>query len=255
MARGRSALITGGTSGIGLGLATALRDLGWRVVIMGRRETHIAGVDQITTDFSSLRSLADALPLIGSDFDRIVLNAGVGSNSPGSGCRLISRDGYELRFQVNYLAHFALVAARQPHLMRNPNCRVVGVVSSRMSRPDVDDLMLKSTYNGLEAYSRSKGALFMLIRDIAEGVYGTPSGRASWVNPGSYVPTGMDRPGRPRLTPVHEAVQRVVSATLSEGGGCATTREPSGPDHLADRVHLRTRSIELIRRWIEVSSE
>ena len=73
----------------------------------------------------------------------------------------MSDDGYELHFQVNYLAGYVLTNMLLPLLEASAPSRVVNVASGQ--RPlDFDDLMLEKDYDGLEAYLRSKNAQIMM---------------------------------------------------------------------------------------------
>ena len=81
----RTIFITGGASGIGLGLATRFRDRGNRVIVAGRRESALAeasglGLETYRADVADeaerLR-MADELPRIYPDLDVLVNNAGI----------------------------------------------------------------------------------------------------------------------------------------------------------------------------------
>ena len=114
MAEQRTIVITGATDGLGKGLATELAPTGARLILHGRNEDKgqalLEELRPRTTgelawrraDFASLdevRDLADEL-LDEQRIDALVNNAGIGSAGP----REESQDGYELTFQVDYLA-------------------------------------------------------------------------------------------------------------------------------------------------------
>src|SRR5437588_173621 len=94
-------LLTGATSGLGAWLATAVAERG--------------------------------------DLRILVNNAGVGFGAPGAG-RELSRDGYELRWAVNYLAPVALTRALLPALRANAPGHVVNVGSVGQHPIDFTDL-------------------------------------------------------------------------------------------------------------------
>lgn len=246
----RRVLITGGTSGIGLGTAKALRDMGWDVTVMGRRTTSEAGITHIPVDFGDLGSVVSTRHQLNGRFDRVVLNAGIGTLVPGNGCRVCSKDGIELRFQINYLSHFALICRPGDGGLAETASRVVAVISDRIALPDLKDLCVTKEYSGLTAYARSKGALAALISDITEGNHGGEMGRGACVDPGAYVPTGLDRAGRPKVTPLELAVHRVVAATVKDRNPGLAGAGALGADD-AFRHKLRVASAEIIRRVVE----
>jgi NAD(P)-dependent dehydrogenase (short-subunit alcohol dehydrogenase family) len=139
-------------------------------------ETGAAGL--VLADYASLddvRAMAAELPAV----DVLVNNAGIGTNLPGGDARLESRDGHELRFQVNYLAGYLLTKLLAPP-------RVVNVASAGQHPLDFDDVMLTRGYSGTRAYAQSKLAQIMHAFDLAErGVI------ANALHPATYMPTKM----------------------------------------------------------------
>ena len=109
---GKRILITGATDGLGRHLARELTASGAAVLVHGRnRSKGRSLVEEIDAeafyhaDFAVLeevRGLADDVVRDHDGLDVLINNAGIGFGSPGSG-RELSRDGHELRFQVNYL--------------------------------------------------------------------------------------------------------------------------------------------------------
>jgi NAD(P)-dependent dehydrogenase (short-subunit alcohol dehydrogenase family) len=175
-------LVTGATDGLGRALARELVQAGDTVLLHGRdpqrgeqalAETGARGFYR--ADFAALdevRALAEALPRL----DVLVNNAGIGSSGDS---RSESRDGLELRFQVNYLAGFLLASLLDPP-------RVVNVASAGQYPIDFDDVMLTRGYSGTRAYAQSKLAQIMHAFDLAErGVI------ANALHPATYMPTKM----------------------------------------------------------------
>ena len=114
---GRLAVVTGGSDGLGLGIARRLAEAGAEVILPVRNPakgaaaaSSIGGnVSTRTLDLSSLASVAavaDTLTAEGRPIHLLVNNAGV--MAPPT--RQVTADGLELQFQTNYLGHFALVA-------------------------------------------------------------------------------------------------------------------------------------------------
>ena len=121
-------LVTGSTSGLGREVARRLASLGAHVIVHGRnRERGMALVDEIgregkgsarfyAADLASFDQVRDFGAAILRDYDRLdvlVNNAGIGS-APNE--RLLSEDGHEYRFQVNYLSGFLLTHMLMPRL-------------------------------------------------------------------------------------------------------------------------------------------
>ncbi len=81
MSSGATALVTGGNRGIGLAIATHLRDAGFRVVAGSRSGTAPEGVDAVTLDVSSTESVdaafTEAEKIVGGPIEVVVANAGV----------------------------------------------------------------------------------------------------------------------------------------------------------------------------------
>ena len=181
-------LITGATDGVGKVLARRLAASGARVLLHGRsdekgeatvhdirRESSRARVEYHRADLASLdevRNLAHHVSVARDRLDLLINNAGIGFGAPDAG-RETSRDGYELRFAVNYLAPFLLTLLLLPTLRRNTPSRIVNVASVGQSRIDFHDVMLTHGYDGSRAYGQSKLALIMFTLDLAAALAGT----------------------------------------------------------------------------------
>ncbi|MBI0582593.1 MAG: SDR family NAD(P)-dependent oxidoreductase [Methanomassiliicoccus sp.] len=201
-------LVTGSTDGLGMRTAHDLAAMGASVLIHGRDPGRgMAALESIrastgndrlwyyNADLSSLdevRSLAKEVMEAHPALHVLVNNAGIGDGKRGEQRREVSRDGYELRFAVNYLAPFLLTHLLLPALERGAPSRVVNVSSLSQTMIDLDDLMLERDYDGATAYGQSKMALAMFTFEMAEIV----AGRGITVNalhPGSLLDTKMVR--------------------------------------------------------------
>jgi NAD(P)-dependent dehydrogenase (short-subunit alcohol dehydrogenase family) len=217
---GKTVLITGSTDGVGRYVATKLAVAGAKVLIHGRDATRAKTLsDEIEraggfepifyqADLSSLaeaRKLADAVLADHNRLDVFVSNAGIGSQNEGP-ARQTSRDGYELRFAVNYLSGFLLARLLLRLLMASAPSRIVNVASLGQHPIDFDDVMITKNYSGSRAYAQSKLSQIMFTIDLAEELKGSGV-TANSLHPATYMNTTMVRAGG--ITPM---------STVEQGG-------------------------------------
>ncbi len=176
----RVVMITGGTSGIGKETALGLARLDATVAIVGRNREKtasvveelktIAGNDRIIPYICDLASLADVRKLA-SDFHSDQSRLDVLFNNAGAinSKRQLSKDGYELTFAVNHLAHFLLTDLMMDLLKESVPSRVIVTSSAaaNMGHMHFDDLMLEKGYSGFKAYSQSKLANQLFTFELA----------------------------------------------------------------------------------------
>jgi NAD(P)-dependent dehydrogenase (short-subunit alcohol dehydrogenase family) len=201
--RGRTALVTGATDGVGRVVARELARDGWRVLVHGRdgprggaivRDIEEAGGSAVflAADLGSLaevRRLAGEVRRATERLDLLINNAGIGTAGKGPG-RQTSVDGHELRFAVNYLAGFLLTHMLLPLLEAAAPARIVNVSSAGQQAIDFSDVMLTRRYSGATAYCQSKLAQVMFTIDLAQEL----KGRGVIVNalhPSTYMNTTM----------------------------------------------------------------
>ena len=188
---GKTALVTGGYSGLGLETVRALAGVG-AAVIVGARRPDVAAADlaEVTGDVTILEldlsdpasidafaaRVAERTPAL-----HILIN-----NAAIMACPL-ARDpcGYESQFATNHLGHFQLTARLWPLLVAG-TARVVALSSSGHARNglDLDDLhFLARDYDKWTAYAQAKSAnaLFALHLDSLSTAHGV---RAFAVDPG-----------------------------------------------------------------------
>jgi NAD(P)-dependent dehydrogenase (short-subunit alcohol dehydrogenase family) len=146
----------------------------------------------------------------------LINNAGIGSGAPPAR-RQVSADGYELRFAVNYLAHFLLTYRLLPLLRRSTAARIVNVASVGQQPIDFEDVMLENAYDGLRAYRQSKLAQVMFTFDLAEELSGSGV-TVNSLHPASLMNTKMVREtdyfGGP-ISTVEEGARAVESLATS----------------------------------------
>jgi NAD(P)-dependent dehydrogenase (short-subunit alcohol dehydrogenase family) len=226
----RTILITGATDGVGRRVAQRLARPGTVILAHGRdrargeavlADIRKAGSDGAfyRADFASLaevRGLADAVTRDHGRLDILINNAGIGS---AGAARQTSRDGHELRFQVNYLSGFLLTHLLLRQLRAAPAARIVNVSSLGQQAIDFDDVMLTRGYSGTRAYCQSKLAQILFTVDLAQALDGTGI-IANCLHPATYMDTTMVRAGG--ITPistVEEGADAILN--LAEGAGIA----------------------------------
>ena len=222
------ALVTGSTGGLGREVALGLAADGTHVLIHGRdrerglevvQEIEAAGgtADFLRADLASLdevRELGDTVLEEYARLDILVNNAGVWLE-PEDG-RVLSDDGHELHFQVNYLSHYLLTRLLLPRLQESAPSRVVSVASSAQQPLDFDDVMLAEDYSSGRAYAQSKLAQILFTVDLAEELEGTGVLPVA-LHPATMMDTEMvlSRGAEPRAS-VEEGREAVLNAIRSD---------------------------------------
>ncbi|MFJ2511530.1 oxidoreductase [Streptomyces griseoviridis] len=186
---GRTAVVTGANSGLGIATVEALAGAGAHVVLAVRdprrgeaAAARIPGsVEVRRLDLADLASVREFAAGWRGDLDLLINNAGV-MNIPESA----TKDGFETQFGTNHLGHFALTNLLLPHLTE----RVVTVSSGAHRMPGTprihfDNLDLTGEYAPMKAYSQSKLAnlLFTLELQRRLTAAGSPV-RATAAHPG-----------------------------------------------------------------------
>ena len=173
---GRTAVVTGANSGLGLHTALALAAKGARVDLACRdRERGAEALRRIRTetgndtvrlrllDLGSLDSIRRFAGEQDSPLDLLINNAGVMATPHRT-----TADGFELQFGVNHLGHFALTGLLLPALRRAPQPRVVTVSSlaHRGGKIDFEDLAAQRSYRSWNRYNQSKLANLLFTFEL-----------------------------------------------------------------------------------------
>jgi NAD(P)-dependent dehydrogenase (short-subunit alcohol dehydrogenase family) len=267
-------LITGATDGLGRGVAMELAQAGATLLLHGRagargertiREIYDrTGNERLSfyrADFASLadvRAMAEQVLAEHGELDTLVNNAGIGTFEPGDGERVESDDGYELRFQVNYLAGFLLTRMLEPLLIDSAPARVVSVSSLGQMPLDFDDVMLERHYSGMRAYCQSKLAQVMFTFDLAEQLDGRGV-TANCLHPASFMPTKIVLAARGSSSSTLEegvqATERLISdpALDDVSGRFYNGLHPSRADPQAYDVEARRRLRDLTEGLVGLS--
>ena len=219
----RTALVTGGTRGIGLEVVRGLATLGYRILAVGRdpgtakiaTESLGRAADQVSfllADLGSrteVRALAESVALQSPVLDLLIHNAAVVRPTRG-----LTPDGDEWQWAVNHLAPFLLTSLLFPALARSTAGRVV-ITASQVERGgsiDFDDLTLAHGYTPASAYGRSKLANVMFCYELARRIDGSGV-TANCLHPG-VVRTGL----LDTLQRVRQKPSRSLAAAAAEVG-------------------------------------
>ena len=220
---GRTVVITGANSGIGLVAARELARAGARVVLAvrdvrkgERAAATISGEREVReldlADLASVRAFAAAWE---GDLDVLVNNAGVMAVPETR-----TKDGFELQIGTNHLGHFALTNL----LLERVTDRVVTVSSGahRMGRIRFDDLNWRQGYDRWGAYGQSKLANLLFTLELQRRL--TEAGstvRALAAHPGYAATNLQSRTGNP-VQDAFMAVGNRVIAQSDDAGALPT---------------------------------
>ena len=177
---GRTVLITGANSGLGLRSAEALARKGARVLMACRNASKAAtaldDVKRLATgadpevvpldlaDLDSVRAAAEDVAGRTDRLDVLMNNAGVMAIP-----RAVTKQGFEMQLGTNHLGHFALTGLLLPLLHAAPEPRVITTSSQahRTGRMRWDDLQWERGYERWRAYGQSKLANLLFTTKLA----------------------------------------------------------------------------------------
>ncbi|GHO71210.1 putative short-chain dehydrogenase/reductase [Ktedonobacter sp. SOSP1-52] len=197
---GKTVIVTGASSGIGLATAHALAGAGARVVFAVRNiekgraaATATTGVTEVRElDLASLDSVRAFAAGWDGRIDLLINNAGVGGPELAR-----TADGFEMQFGTNHLGHFALTNLLLEHITG----RVVTVASQaeRLGRIDFDDLNWEhKPYRSSGAYAQSKLANLLFTAELQRRLSAAGSGvLATAAHPGFVATNIYNHAGRP----------------------------------------------------------
>src|SRR6202011_2519124 len=208
--KNKTALITGGNSGIGLATARLFVAEGARVAITGRNQVTLeAAAKELGPN--ALAIVADATDIAATEaaigkavdkfgkLDVVFANAGIPGNTPIGGTTL---DAFETVIRTNITAVFFTVQAAAPHLNDGASIILNGSVISVLGNP------------GYAAYAASKAGVRAMARVMASEL--SPRGiRVNVVSPG-----GTSTPIWNRTAPTPEAMVALearISKTIPLG--------------------------------------
>lgn len=189
---GKTAIVTGGYSGIGLETVRALVDAGVDVIVPARNrekaDTALAEIDgevrvgdMDLADIASVRRFADEMTGSLDRLDLLINNAGIMANPETR-----VGPGWESQFGTNHMGHFALTLGLMPLLEKTPGARVVALSSTAHKVSDVhwDDIQFENhEYDKWQAYGQAKTANALFANALSRRMKDT-GGLAFAVHPG-----------------------------------------------------------------------
>ncbi|WP_131736997.1 oxidoreductase [Actinomadura roseirufa] len=178
---GKTAIVTGANKNLGFHTALELARHGADVTLACRnRERGNAALEGIRraapdaevslavldlADLASVERFAGEYGAARPGLDILVNNAGI-LGIP----RVLTADGFETQFGVNYLGHFALTGRLLPLLLNRPGARVVSLstwIVNRMGTIDFDNLQGERAYDKFNAYNQAKLANLVFSRELS----------------------------------------------------------------------------------------
>lgn len=176
---GKTAIITGANSGIGLETAMVFAARGARVILAVRntekgqaardailnvnRQADVEVMPLDLSDLESVRFFAESFRSRHNSLDLLINNAGV-MTPPYSK----TKDGFELQFGSNHLGHFALTGHLLPLLASTKDARIITVSSLAHRGASIffDNLDGSNGYKAMKFYGQSKLANLMFAREL-----------------------------------------------------------------------------------------
>jgi 3-oxoacyl-[acyl-carrier protein] reductase len=178
--KGRTALVTGASSGIGRGIAEALLAQGMRVIAQHKTHAPPAGCTGVSADLGTEQGCVELVRAAGA-IDLLVHSAGIYNDGPIAS---LEKNTLEEMFRVNTFSGFYLMR----ELVKGPlrNAVFIGSTAGQRGEP------------GHSHYAASKGAMQSMVLSLAVEL--APKVRVNLVSPG-WVRTPMAEEALKRIGP------------------------------------------------------
>jgi NAD(P)-dependent dehydrogenase (short-subunit alcohol dehydrogenase family) len=205
--RGKTIVITGGTSGIGEVAAETLAQKGARIILVARNKSRAdatlvrlrrsgPGVAH-SVYFADLTRLADMKRLAAEIADReppidiLINNAGA-----LFGTRRLTEDGLEYTFALNHMPYFVVTEGLRDRLLASEGARIINTASAahQGATLDFDDLQSAKNFRAMTTYGRSKLCNILFTRELARSLQGT-NVTANCLHPGFVATRFADESG------------------------------------------------------------
>ncbi|MCX7983882.1 MAG: SDR family oxidoreductase [Bacteroidetes bacterium] len=256
--QGKVVLVTGATDGIGKQVARELAERGASVILHGksaervdgtlselRRRVRDATFYTAVADFTSLEQVHAMAEDILQRFPRLdilINNAGVYMKQ-----RVLTKNGYETMFQVNYLAHFYLTISLLELLKKSAPARIIHVSSIAHSsgRIEFDNLQGEQYFDAYHAYALSKLALLLFNKELSIRLKNTHV-TSNALHPGvintKLLHTGFNIQGAPLSLGVQTILYLATSPDVEKVSGKYFVRcKQTYPSAIVENRELRTK--------------
>ncbi len=243
-----TAIVTGGTSGLGLRTARILASRGWTVIATGRDLSRMtdadraAGIRPVRLDLGSLAAIDPFVAAV-DELDVPPVKALLCNAALQTGERRWSDDGYELTLAVNVLAPLLLIDRMIPQFQ--PGSRVVWTASGTHNPdevtampPALEDATLadlahpaqseRALADGFQRYATSKLCVVRLVPQVSAAL--APDVTVNGFDPGLMPSTGLARDWNRAI----RTLWRVLTPLLLLAPGAH--RVSTSARHLADLV-------------------
>lgn len=271
---GKTIVFTGGTDGLGRVAVDMLYKMGAHIVILGRNQergnavlkelklTNGKGSASFQEcDLSAMDSVKDCANRILNEYKKIdILVNCAGVNMPE---KVITKDGFELHWAVNYFAPYLLVNLLLEPLKNAENARIVNLVTNInfIDKIDFDDIETKTDFATSEPYVESKLSLSMFSIELAEKLKNEGI-TINYLHPG-YIKSSLLRhvKGAEKImarvmirmaSPTKVGADRVVRLAISsefEGvTGTYLAEDTIKPAHREAQIVFKRKQIEKITR-------
>ena len=205
--RGKTVVITGGTSGIGEVAAEALARMGARIVLVGRNKARAEATSArlrrsgpgvahsvYFADLTRLGEMKRVAAEIGErepPIDVLINNAGA-----LFGTRHLTEDGLEYTFALNHMSYFVVTEGLRERLLTSGVARIINTASAahQGATLDFDDLQSAKSFGAMRAYSCSKLCNILFTRELARRLQGTGV-TANCLHPGFVATRFADESG------------------------------------------------------------
>lgn len=251
---GKTALVTGANSGIGLEAARELARKGAHVVLACRDASKAesaragiladapkASVELQSLDLASLasvRAFAERFRAAHQRLDLLLNNAGVMALPYRT-----TADGFEMQLGTNHLGHFALTGLLIDRLLTADAARIVNVSSNahKFGRLNFDDLQSQKSYRKWLAYGQSKLANLLFTHELQRRLAAAGSGTIAVACHPGYAATNLPMVG-PRMSgsglmeKITQLGNRLVAQSAAMGAlptlYAATAPDVTGGDYI-----------------------
>jgi retinol dehydrogenase 12 len=183
--KGKTVVITGGTSGIGEVASIALAQMGARIVLVARNKSRAEatlarlrrrGTAAHCVYFADLTRLAE-MKRVAAEIANGEPTIDILINNAGAlfGTRRLTEDGLESTFALNHMSYFVVTDGLRERLLASGAARIINTASAAHQGATLafDDLQFSKRFRAMNAYSCSKLCNILFTRELARRLHGT----------------------------------------------------------------------------------